>query len=196
MLDTALEYFLKIEDGKLKVYQSNTLFKPLDYVELVEVDSVNACGITTECTIKRSKDPLPKIRTINSKPAIKRVTSLDGAVDLIETTQRAFNRKSALSTFKYDKNFYFWYLDGYIYVPNVDWEAVSVLAYFTDASEINKLNACNNDKTNYECVSMLDEEFPSPSHLLELIIDKVNAKLANLYSRIPEDTNINKNTRT
>ena len=34
------------------------------------------------------------------------------------------------STFKYNKNFYFWFQDGYLYLPNVDWEAIKIEAIF------------------------------------------------------------------
>jgi hypothetical protein len=196
MLSTALDYFLGIEDSKLGIMQSTNIFKPLNYVELIDVDSVEACGITTDCTMKRTKEKLPKIRVVKGHQMIKRVTSLDGSTDLFETTQRAYNKKASLSTFKYDTNKYYWILNDYLYIPNVSWEAVSILAYFSDIALIDSLNDCNDEKNKNLCRSILDEEFPAPTHLLELTIDKVSSKIANLYNRIPEDNNINKNTNT
>ena len=45
-------------DSKLKnIFKNSSLFKELPCVELIEVDTVEACciGIKTGCTIKRSK---------------------------------------------------------------------------------------------------------------------------------------------
>jgi hypothetical protein len=36
------------------------------------------------------------------------------------------------TSFKYNKTKYFWYLDGYLYLPNIDWDAIQIEGVFDD----------------------------------------------------------------
>ena len=45
------------------------------------------------------------------------------------------------TTFKYNNRQYFWYLDGYLYFPNLIWDAVKIEAIFE-----NDVETCDSDK--------------------------------------------------
>jgi hypothetical protein len=55
------KFLMKREDSKNKLLVFSGVIQTMDFVELIEVDKVEACctGISSDCTIKRTKDKLP-----------------------------------------------------------------------------------------------------------------------------------------
>lgn len=119
-------------EGKILGYTS--LFQFLPCVELIDVDKVQACcvGIKTGCTIKRSKDRLPAILDGITGPIIRNVSSLDMSQELDATLPSTYANLTKMGSHKYNPAKYYWYLDGYLYVPDVSWEAVYMEAIFED----------------------------------------------------------------
>jgi hypothetical protein len=106
----------------------NSVWKNLPYVELIDVDKVEAgcSGITSGCTIKRSKHRLPSMYEGYWGPLIRTVSSIDGSQELQATQPGTYTSMTKTTSFKYNKTLYFWWLDGYIYSPNIEWDALQV----------------------------------------------------------------------
>ncbi len=119
---------IKRQDNENKIMRFQSLFEKLPCVELVEVDKIEACcgGIKSNCTIKRTKDKLPTVLEGAYGPLFRTITSIDGSIQVFKTYPSTYTNMANLPSYKYNKNKYYWYLGGYLYFPNIAWEAVSV----------------------------------------------------------------------
>ena len=88
------------------------------------------------------------------------------------------------TTFKYNKNKYYWYLDGYLYFPNIDWDAVSVEGLFDDSIQ---LYVCDGDV----CKSRQDEKTSFPEYLFAEIEQSVVKDLLTTIQIPAENTDDN-----
>lgn len=152
---------MKREDNKNKLMKITGMFTTLSFVELTDSDTVEAqcTGIFSGCTIKRTKDKLPDIAVGARGPIIRSVTSIDGSIELQETTPQKYRAMSNTSSFKYNKTMYYWYLNGYLYMPQVEWDAIKVDGVFEgDTSAY----TCNADT---ECMARQDMQFAIPEYL-------------------------------
>ena len=124
--------FIKKQDDVDKIKKFQSLFQVLPCVDLVEVDKVAACcaGIKSKCIIKRTKEKLPTLLEGSYGPLFRSVTSIDGSVELFKTYPATYTAMTGTTNFKYNKKKYFWYLDGYLYFPNIIWDAIRVEGLF------------------------------------------------------------------
>lgn len=128
---------LKREDNQFKLMKISSIFQVLPYLELIDVDKVDAgcLGVYSGCYFKRTKDKLPTILEGTFGPVIRTVSSIDGSIEMFRTDPGTWVSMTKTTTFKYNKNKYFWYLDGYIYAPNIDWEAIRMEAIFQGVTD-------------------------------------------------------------
>ena len=171
---------IKREDNQFKLMKMSQIFKVLPYVELINVDKVEAgcIGVYSECFFKRSKDKLPNILDGMFGPIIRTVSSIDGSIEMFRTEPGTWSSITKSTTFKYNKRFYFWIIDGYIYCPNVDWEAIKIEAIFE--------NDIENFKTN-DCLLIQDQAFNIPEYLFSEVEQLVIKDLTMTLS-IPADS--------
>jgi hypothetical protein len=134
------------------------IFQVLPYVELIDVDKVEAgcIGVYSECYFKRSKDKMPSILDGMFGPIIRTASSIDGSIEMFRTDPGTWVSITKSSTFKYNKRPYFWYLNGYIYCPNIDWDAIRIEAIFE-----NKVDTCDTD----DCQIKQDQPLAIPDYL-------------------------------
>jgi hypothetical protein len=120
--------YLKRLDDQNKIMRFQSLFVTLPCVELEEVDKVEACcgGIKSGCIIKRTKYPLPDVFEGTYGPLFRTISSIDGSFICIKTNPATFTDIANSSTFKYNRNKYYWYIDKRLYFPNIEWDAVKV----------------------------------------------------------------------
>lgn len=169
------------EDGKMKIMKMDFLFTPLPFVELTEVDKVEAecTGLRTDCTIKRTRKKLPEMLTGYWTALIRDVSSLDGNIEIYPTTARNYVRKKNATDAKYDKNKYYWYLDGHLYFPDIEWDAIRLEAAFgDDVSDY----ICDGDP----CADAQDMEVAVPEYLMATVMNLVFQDLAAMF-QIPSD---------
>lgn len=147
--------FMKREDTNNRLMKLSTIFTVLPNVELIEVDKVEAAcaGIQSGCIIKRSKNQMPGFLDGLNGPVIRTVSSLDGSIELFRTDPGTYVSMTKTTTFKYNTRFYFWYLNGYLYFPNIEWDAVKVegafegsIAPFLCDDDPNKCNVRQDEK--------------------------------------------------
>ncbi len=154
----------------------------LPYVELIDVDKVEAgcIGVYSGCYFKRSKEKLPTILNGMFGPIIRTVSSIDGSEIMYRTNPGSWVSITKSTTFKYNKRKYFWFLNGYLYFPNIDWEAVRVEAVF------------DGDITEYQCEPeeqcklKQDQAFPFPDYLFSEI-EQYALKELTMIAQIPVD---------
>lgn len=148
------------QDNENKIMRIQSLFEILPCVDLIEVSKIDACcaGIKTNCTIKRTKDPIPEPMEGAEGPIIRNITSLDGSIVVINTNPSTFTNMANQPTFKYNKTKYYWYLEGYLYFPNIEWEGVRVDGIF---SESTKAFHCDADL----CAPRQDDRLAIPDFL-------------------------------
>lgn len=123
---------LKREDNQNRLMKMSSLFTTLSYVELIEVDKIEASctGIRSGCIIKRSKNKIPQMFDGMFGPLFRTVSSIDGETELFRTEPGTYVSMSKSTSFKYNNRIYFWYLNGYLYFPNMQWDAVKVEGIF------------------------------------------------------------------
>jgi hypothetical protein len=170
---------LKREDNQFRLMKISSIFKVLPYVELIDVDKVEAgcIGVYSGCYFKRSKDKLPSILDGMFGPIIRTTSSIDGSIEMFRTDPGTWVSMTKTTTFKYNKRPYFWYLNGYIYVPNVDWDAIRIEAIFE-----NDVPTCDSD----ECQLIQDQPLNVPEYLFSEV-EQFALKELTMIAQIPVD---------
>jgi hypothetical protein len=170
---------MKREDDQLRLMKISNLFKAIPYVELIEVDKVDAAcyGVYSDCFFKRTKEKLPSLLTGIQGPIFRTVSSVDGSIELFRTDPGTFVSMTRTTTFKYNKRQYFWYSDGHLYFPNLIWDAVKIEAIFE-----NDVETCDSDK----CMIRQDQSLNIPDYLFSEIEQYVVKELT-MTMQVPPD---------
>lgn len=176
------KFLMRRQDSSNRVMKFNSVFQALDFVELIDVDRVQAgChGLTSGCYFKRSKEKLPAMMEGYWGPIIRAVTSLDLTEQLTPTYPSTFEQIASQKTFKYNKKKYYWFLDGYLYFPNLAWDAVRIEGVFED--DISKYNCDPGD----DCLYAQDRVFSVPEFLYTELEQFVLKDLG-IMLQIPQD---------
>jgi hypothetical protein len=170
---------IKREDNQFRLMKMSQIFQVLPYIELIDVDKVEAgcIGVYSECYFKRSKDKLPTILNGMFGPIIRTTSSIDGSIEMFRTDPGTWISMTKSTTFKYNKRPYFWYLNGYIYCPNIDWDAVRMEAIFENNTE-----TCDTDP----CEIQQDKPLNIPEYLFSEVEQFVVKELT-MAMQIPTD---------
>jgi len=156
---------LKREDNQNRLMKMSSLFHVLPYVELIDIDKIEAdcVGIHSGCIIKRTKEKLPTIFDGMFGPIIRNTSSIDGSIKLFRTEPSLYVSMTKTSTHKYNKKIYFWFLNGYLYIPNVDWDAIKVEAIYEGSTGD---FMC---EPNDSCTPKQEQQFAFPEYLFSEI---------------------------
>jgi hypothetical protein len=180
------KYLMKREDGKMKLLAFTGVMQTMQYVELVEVDKVEACctGIRSNCTIKRTKDKLPVFLQGYFGPLIRTIASLDGSEEMQPILPSTYMHVANSKNFKYNNTKYYWFIDDYLYFPDLQWDAVRIEGIFED--DISQWT-CDEDS----CIKRQDQTFNVPDYLLVEIEGQAFKDIMGLY-QMPQDQDIDK----
>jgi hypothetical protein len=178
---------MRRQDYANKLLKFNSVWKTLPYVELIDVDKVEAhcAGITSGCTIKRTKHKLPSMFEGYWGPLIRTIGSIDGSLELQATQPGTYTSMTKSSSFKYNDTLYFWWLDGYIYCPNIAWDALKVEGVFDS-----DITAWDCDTEN-NCTPRYKQEIYIPEALFAEIEQQVVATMMNTL-KVPSEDSDNK----
>ena len=179
-----ISWLIKREDDKGTLRKYSNIFTTLDNFCLIDVDRADTgcfC-ITSGCTIKRSKDKLPRAYEGSYGPIIRSITSIDGTTPLTLTFPSTYQAMVKQKTFKYNTTLYYYILNDYIYVPNVNWPAIRVEGLFREG--VSKYN-CDTDS---KCRYIQDESFSVPMYLWAEMEEHVKQDLG-ITMQIPSDNN-------
>lgn len=173
------DLYIKQELEKKRWLAFFSLFRTIPCVDLVEVDKVEACcDVESGCTIMRTSDKFPLIMGSIFGPLIRSVTSIDGSTILQRIEPTTYARIYKTSGAKYNTTLYYWFLNGYLYFPNISWPQVKIDALFQ--GDISRLQ-CEN-----ACVLVQDSPTPIPDYLFALIEQNVLKELG-MELQIPQD---------
>lgn len=182
------KWLLKREDSKNRILSFSGVLQMMDFVELIEVDKIeaNCTGLSSDCKIKRTKDKMPMFMQGYWGPLIRTIASLDGSQEMQPTVPSSYLAMSKSKNFKYNKTKYYWYLDDYIYFPDLEWDAVRIEGVFED--DISAFT-CEADS----CVVKSDQTFNVPDYLLGELESAVFKDLAGMMNIPPDPTNDKQN---
>ena len=188
LIKTSAKALIFRDSLKLNIFKNSSLFKEIPCLELIDVDTIDSCctGIRTACKIKRSKRKLPTISGLQSGPIVAYVSSLDYSVSVTATTPRLYANMTQSSSFKFNKKKFYWITNDYLYIPNVEWDAVRVMAMFED--DISDL-LCGNDN---DCAMFQDGELGIPEYLFAEIESNVLNEMS-VIAKIPQETSNDNN---
>ncbi len=174
---------MRRQDNLNRIKKFNSIFQPLHFVELEEVSKSEAeCfGVTTCCKIMRTKEKLPKMIEGYWGVLIRTVTSLDHSQEVHHTYPTMFSKMEKQKYFKYNTKKYYWYLDGHLYFPNVNWDAVRVEGVFE--GDVTLYNCDDTD----DCIVMQEQTISIPEFLFSEI-DEMAKKDLSIMLQIPMDT--------
>lgn len=174
--------FMKRMDDENKLLKLASLFRTIPCIDLIEVDRIEACcvGITSDCIIMRTKEKIPQAMEASFGPILKTISSIDLSEEVYRTEPMKYTNMSKSTSFKFNKSKYYWYIDGYLYFPNIVWEAVRLeilpdedISFFTCDKEL-------------ECVPRQQQYSYIPDYLFPDIEKQVIAELT-LALKIPAD---------
>jgi len=136
--------YIKRQDGIATRAKFGSLFRKLPCMELIEVDKVEACcNVSSGCKIMRTREKLPGVMEGVQGPLLRSVSSVDNSIEVYRTTPALYTSMSKTTAFKYNKNKYYWFMDGYIYMPGVEWDSVLIEGIFdSDLSGYTCDDAC------------------------------------------------------
>lgn len=182
------KWLMKREDTKNKLMAFSGIMQTMDKVDLVEIDRVEACctGIRSNCTIKRTKDKLPIFMQGYFGPLIRTITSLDNSEELQPVLPSTYISLANSKNFKYNKTKYYWFLNDYLYFPNLQWDAVRIEGVFED--DISEYT-CEEDS----CKARQDQSFNVPDYLLGELESQVMKDFGGEMQLPPDPTNDKQN---
>lgn len=175
---------MRRQDDYNRILRFNSIWRPLPFVELIEVDRIDAqcfC-VASNCTFKRTKEKLPAIMDGYYGPLLRLVMSLDQSEEVKPTMPSTYEQASKQKNFKYNKTKYYWYLDGYLYFPNLDWDAIRIEGVFTG-----DISAYTCDEPDY-CYYIYDQQCPIPDFLFSEIEQLILSTDIKITISIPQDT--------
>ncbi len=160
--------FIARQDSENKIMKFQSLFEAIPCLELIEIDKVEACcsGIKTNCTIRRSKDKLPEVFEGTYGPLFRSITSLDRSQQVYKTYPETFTSIANSTNYKYNTNKYYWYIEGYLYFPNLEWDGVLVEGLWTDSIDYLKCNSKDCVKAQYMEIHIPEKLFSEIDQLI------------------------------
>ena len=117
-------------------------------------------------------------------PLIRTISSIDASEELQPILPSIYigivNSKNA----RFNKTKYYWFLNDYLYFPNLEWEAVRIEGIFED--DISAYT-CEEDK----CIVKQNQSFNVPDYLLGELEGQVMKDMVGLF-QIPADPTADK----
>ena len=185
---------IKRDSERLKIMSQSNLFKKLKCVEVIDAPAIDpCCGIKSLCTVKRTKEKLPKIYADTYGPLISNVMTIDNSQALTFIQPQEYLRIQNNPWNKKKKTNYYFYSDGYLYFPNGGYKMVEVTAYWEES--ITGWNKCNNEENDTnKCIPFLDQEFNVPGYYEAAMFQMAEQEIKGVYSALPfKGTQIDKN---
>jgi len=180
------QILMRRQDFANKLMKFNAVWRTLPYVELIDVDRVEAScsGIQSGCTFKRTKEKLPNMIEGYWGPLIRTISSIDGSIEMQATQPGTYTSMTKTTSFKYNTTKYWWYINEYIYVPNVEWDAIKIEGVFDD-----NIGAwlCEDAA---ECIPRYEQEINIPEALFaEIEAQVINAMMVTVKIPVVDGDN-------
>jgi hypothetical protein len=183
------QLYMRRQDHANKLMKFNSVWQTLNFIELEEVDLIeaNCVGIKSGCTIKKSVHKLPTFMEGYWGPLIRTVSSIDGNVEVQPTSPGSYVSMTKTTTFKYNTNKYYWFINGHIYLPNVEWDAIKLEGVFEE--DISTWTCEDND----DCIPRYLQNIYIPEFLFAEIEQQIMNVLMNTLKIPAEDADNKQN---
>tara|TARA_R110001592_G_scaffold315323_2_gene591259 strand:- start:50116 stop:50787 length:672 start_codon:yes stop_codon:yes gene_type:complete len=183
------QVLMRRQDHANKLMKFNSVWQTLPLLELIDVDKVEAecSGIQSGVTIKRTKEKLPTFFEGYWGPLIRTVSSIDGSIECHPTQPGTFTSMSKTTSFKYNKKKYFWFLNDYLYFPNIFWDAIKLEGVFE--KDISSFTC----ETSDDCTPRYEQQINIPEFLYAEIEQQVLTVMLQRINIPQEDSDNKKN---
>ena len=183
---------IKRETNLRKLWATDTIFTPIQCLEMQEVPISECCDYVDPCTVSRTKLKLPRISEGNYQYLIQGVWSINAmggkAKKFKEITINRYINLLKLPVIKKDP--YYWIVDDYLYANDPYLKAIRISACFEEdvPNEIMYSECCGQTVSDEEwCKNPLDKQFNLPGYLEKQVLELVSQKLLGTYYRIKSD---------
>lgn len=160
------------------IFREDNIFQTINCLEMKKIDSIK-CGIYEfeKCDyLVRSKNKLPKLLYSRYGNSIIEVTSVDGSEIFLPVTLSDFKLfKKRIKTLKSKNIKYYYVQDGYLYLPDCEYEYINVTLITLDNKKVEELSTCKECDT---CKSQWDYEFTCPDRLLSTVLNETIKKVS------------------
>lgn len=190
------DFLKKDHEAKRKLQKLSEGWSEIKCLNLVEVDVVECAELDIRMCEKlmRSKDRLPDTFSYSFGNIIKHVASINFSSFYDPVTPRQWNAIQKRE-FRDPNKYYYFFIDGYIYIPVpkkqvINVEALRVDAYFISKYEVDVFNLTNSeciDCQKDKCLSPLDYELVCPGYLLNDVKKELLNRLASLFLKVQTD---------
>lgn len=185
------------DKAKKKQRISEWNYQVLPCVEMIDTDVLECPCISIKgCTVKRSKNPIPKIMTDYNNNLIDYVMTADNG-DRFDMSNRIEMLYSKYNRYTGNKRRYV-FENGHIYIygemlPSI----IKMRALFEDPLAAKSYEGfCGNQNNDAgKCLDFFQTEFPIDGELVDVMIQFTVDELISMFSQNPEDiTNDNMDT--
>ncbi len=176
-----------------KVASSKSLYQTISCMPTIKVSKIdNKCPIKIEkLDIYRSEQKLPDIWQYDKGPIIRRILSIDSFTNFKLISSSDWQDKENNPYLKNSKEKYVFFENGYLWFPKEHPKRINIEAYFLD--DVDTIDFCNCEQKQ-PCKRYLDTAFRIPTWIQAELIDKATNQLLGQTAKVPQDTNINKDT--
>lgn len=175
--------YIKRQDALNIRLKFSSLFRTLPCEELIETTRIEACcgSLPKFCKIMKTRNKIPVPFEGAYGAFIRTVSSIDGSTEVYRTSPAAFTSMTKTTAFKYNNQKYYWYLNGYLYLPNVEWDTISLEGIWQDDIAV---FTCDNTAI---CKIRQNDMLPIPDDLFAEIEKQVLQDLG-FDIQVPVDT--------
>ena len=159
-IDTTRAFLIRQDQSKGRSLSDN-IMQTISCVNVIEVSASECCNVTSDCTILRTKNKIPRPLELHQKDLITRVSGSNiqaGSWNQIPYAKLQFSGIS-----KWTKESTKWFLkDNYIYIinpPNIN--KISISGVFEKPSDLGNYVSC----TGTSCYSP-ETEYPLSVHMI------------------------------
>lgn len=190
------DFLKKDNDAKRKLSRVSDGWSELQCLDLEEIPVIECAEVDVRLCEKmmKSKQRLPETFSYSYGNIIKHVASINFSTFYDPVTPRQWNAIQKRE-FKNPNKYYYFLLDGYLYIPipkkqSISVESVRVDAYFISKYEVEQFNVNNpecKDCSKNKCKSPLEYELVIPTYLINDVKKELLNRLGNMFMRTQND---------
>jgi len=183
--------FIKKDNDNRRLWKMSEGWKEAECLPLIEVP-ISSCPELDTMVCKRlmrTVDKLPDTFSTRYGNLIKHVASVNFGQFYDPVSPRQYKAIMNREFVDYRKKYYF-FIGGYLYIPDSQVESLRVEAYFKRPWEVDILNFKNEqcDTCSKEpCIKPLNYEFIAPEYLFNNIKEEVLKQLRAVYLQVNPD---------
>jgi len=174
---------IKRETNLRKLWNTDTIFTTIPCLRMEEVKLAECGDYSSDITISRSSEKLPKISEGNYQYLISIVSDLESSISIKYMPIKRFINKIRLGL--HTKEIYYWIQDEYLYITSSKVKAVKIVAFFEEDIPFDilypKCSECNKTEAPKCPDNPLDLDFKCPGYLENAVVEMTSDYLRKTY---------------